>query len=81
MAGADFEHEALVRLARIEAQLEVKCSARGERMDDMQKAIDDHEERIRPLEKHHTRMLTVAAGSGVIGSLIVKGAVWLWGAR
>lgn len=81
MAGVEFESEVLRRLARIEAQQEVKCAARGERMDEMQKTLDDHETRIRPLEQHHTRMLTVAAGSGVIGSLIVKGAVWLWGAR
>ena len=81
MTGADFESEVLRRLARIEAQQDVRCSARGERLDDMQEQIDDHERRLRPLETQHTRVVTVAAGAGLFGSVLIKLGAWMWGAR
>lgn len=76
-----FEREALDRLARIEAQLEIRCSTRGERMDEMQAQLDDHERRLKPLETQHTRVVTVAAGAGLFGSVLIKFGAWMWGAR
>ncbi len=95
MAGADFEAQALGILVDIKDDIgtlkgeigalkgnETRCTLRG-------KALDDHEDRIRDLEKQSTYgkgklagICTASSVGGVglwkVGSLIVA---WLGGAR
>ena len=91
MAGADFEAQALALLVELKGDVgdlkgevgnlkgnSTRCAMRGE-------TLDDHEERIRDLEKQTTygkgKLAGICTASGVGGAGLLKLATWLWGAR
>lgn len=91
MAAADFEAQALALLVELKGDVgdlkgevgnlkgnATRCAMRGE-------TLDDHEERIRDLEKQTTygkgKLAGICTVSGVGGAGLLKLATWLWGAR
>ena len=91
MAGADFEAQALALLVELKGDVgdlkgevgnlkgnSTRCAMRGE-------TLDDHEERIRDLEKQTTygkgKLAGICTASGFGGAGLLKLATWLWGAR
>lgn len=91
MAGADFEAQALGILVDIKGEIgvikgeigalkgnETRCTIRGD-------TLDDHEERIRDLERQATygkgKLAGICTVSGIGGAGLLKLATWVWGAR
>lgn len=75
----NFEREALDRLARIEAALAIRCDQHGREIKEIKEANEDHEDRIRPLESQHNKLIGIAAGSGIAASVLIKISAWIWG--
>lgn len=91
MAGDDFEAQALGLLVELKGEVgdlkgelgalkgnSTRCAMRGE-------TLDDHEERIRDLEKQSTygkgKLAGICTASSIGGAGLLKLATWLWGAR
>lgn len=99
MAGADFEAQVLELLMDLKGEVgtartdiadvrgeivavkagnAVRCKVRGD-------TLDDHEDRIRDLEKQTTygkgKLAGICTASGIGGAGLLKLVAWLWGAR
>lgn len=77
----DFQSEVLSRLARIEAGQSVWMEARDREIKDIKCNVADHERRIRPLENQYSKALGIAAGAGIVTSLLIKASTWLYNLR